>query len=70
MYPGAGVVYPGAGYSSTLGPQLAAAVAGPVRILPQYESFYTNPQKRTYIFFFNLLLDNDKVHRRQPRTME
>ena len=26
-------------------PQLAAAVAGPVRILPQFESFYTNPSK-------------------------
>ena len=25
-------------------PQLAAAVAGPVRILPQFESFYTNPR--------------------------
>ena len=44
MDPGAGVVYPGAGYLSTLGPQLAAAVAGPVRILPQYESFYANPK--------------------------
>ena len=26
-------------------PQLPAAVAGPVRILPQYECFYTNPKK-------------------------
>ena len=35
------------GYSSTAAPQLAAAVAsavaGPIRILRQYESFYTNP---------------------------
>ena len=27
-------------------PQLAGPVASPVRILPQFESFYTNPRKK------------------------
>ena len=38
------LVYPGAGYTA-LAPQRAAAVAGPVKIPPQFESFYTVPIK-------------------------
>ena len=42
------------GYSSTAALQLDAAVAGPVRILPQYESFYTNPLKPESLSLSNI----------------